>query len=466
LTAPFENRTVALATKTLKRCLLFAAFVGAPLSIYAQSVDTIVEVPTTAHRSALIEIPTAQNPTASSDNSIPMAGEYKSTKNVVEQEKPVFWTWYTDVGYTSEYNFRGTNLTPNSDGAIFGDVRVTKWNFTLGLFGIHQLGDATVNSWSAGEGGGSAGAAGGNAGSTAGFPVPYTRLPVTTQTRFDELDAFISYKFSLGFIDVTVGNIGFFIERQATTFETDVLPVTFRGQHFFWRIPDTDTRFRFVGPNPTVGNETFDRAYITLSTTKLSKYVTPQITYYQTLYSAGQEPEAENIIKYAPVFVDELFPSHGPGLPPGFFRPANPRPNDERNEALGGYLEGRLNGHVPITNWMDFNPYTILSVSFRDRTEPGGTSAETVGLFSNHPNRAASGVYGAHPLTGWNHFQAGVELPIHLVHLGGYSSERWAPPDAHVYLVPTGAYSYHISNPAPGTDRNEWWGGAKIEVTF
>src|SRR5205814_5066242 len=118
LTAPFENRTVAVATNTLKRCLLFAAFVGAPIAIYAQSVDTMVEVPTTAHRSALIEIPTPQNPSGSPDNNIPMAGEYKSTKNVVEQEKPVFWSWYTDVGYESEYNFRGTNLTPNSDGAV------------------------------------------------------------------------------------------------------------------------------------------------------------------------------------------------------------------------------------------------------------------------------------------------------------------------------------------------------------
>jgi hypothetical protein len=286
----------------------------------------------------------------------------------------------------------------------------------------------------------------------------YTRFPTTIQREFNELDTFLSYKISLGPIDVTIGDIGFFIERRAETFEKDV----WVDSNITWNIPDTDKRFRVVGPNPTVGNETFDRAYITLSTTKLSKYVTPQITYYQTLYSAGQEPEAENIIKYAPVFVDEFGPPR--------VRPQNPRPNDERNEALGGYLEGRLNGHVPITNWMDFNPYTILSVSFRDRTEPGGTSTETAippppGNVPPNP-RNGSGGYGAHPLTGWNHFQAGVELPIHLVHLGGYSSERWAPPDAHVYLVPTGAYSYHISNPTPGTDRNEWWGGAKIEVTF
>jgi hypothetical protein len=393
-----------------------------------------------------------------------MAGEYKSTKNVVEEEKPVFWNWYAEFGYESEYNFRGTNLTPGADGAVFGDVRVTKWNFTLGLFGIHQLGTARVASWSASEGGGSASAGTAGVDITGGRIAPAMRFPTTVQDRLDELDVFLSYKLSLGPIDVTIGDIGFFIDRRAQTFEKDVLP-----PGFFWNIPDTDTRVRFVGPNPTVQNETFDRAYITLSTAKLSKYVRPQITYYQTLYSAGQEPEAENLIRYKPVFVDgpfELNPFPHVESGPGFFRPHNPRPNDERNEALGGYLEGRINGTFPITKWLDFNPYTILSASFRDRSEPGGTSAETVGLFSNHPNRAASGAYGGHPLTGWNHFQAGVELPIHLAHLGGSSSEHWAPPDAHVYLVPTGAYSYHISNPPAGTDRNEWWGGAKIEVTF
>src|SRR4029077_17751240 len=120
-------------TKTLRRCLLFGAFVGAPIAIYAQSVDTAVEVPTTANRSALIEIPAAQNPTASSDSSIPMAGAYKSTKNVVEQQKETCWNWYADAGYWTEYNFRGTNLTPDADGAGFITVDVSKWGFTLGL---------------------------------------------------------------------------------------------------------------------------------------------------------------------------------------------------------------------------------------------------------------------------------------------------------------------------------------------
>src|SRR5262245_44129184 len=130
-------------------------------------------------RSALINIG------SNGDANMTMGGEYKQPKNVMEQEKPVFWTWYVDAGYESEYNFRGTNLTPNANGAGFFDARVSKWNFTLGLFGIHQFGHARADSWSIGEGGGSAEAAGGNAQSLLG-PVPYTRFPTTVQTRFDE----------------------------------------------------------------------------------------------------------------------------------------------------------------------------------------------------------------------------------------------------------------------------------------
>jgi hypothetical protein len=406
--------------------------------------------------------PTAQNPFAgtallniepNTDGNLTLGGEYKQPKNVVEQEKPVFWTWYTDVGYESEYIFRGTNLMPNSDGGGFFNARVSKWGFTLGLFGIHQLGTASVPSWSIGEGGGSA-AAPGNAdsttriidqqtGQTVGFlPIPYTRFPTTTQNRFNELDVFLSYKFTLGPIDVTVGNIAFFIDRRATTFETDVLPETFPSKRFgpifniHWN--QTGTPFRTVGPDPTVEDEQFDRLYITLSTSKISKYITPSITYYQTIYSQGDQPTHDGTLFY-PLVVNSR----------GVFLDSNPRPFNERNEADGGYLEGRINGHVPITKWADFNPYGIVSVSFRDRTEPGGANP-----------------YGGHPLTGWNHAQVGVEIPIHLAHLGGSSSAPWAPPDANLYLVPFGAYSYHISNPPPGTDRDEWWGGGKFEITF
>jgi hypothetical protein len=395
---------------------------------YAQAVSSTVQVPFAG--SALMNIG------PNGDANMTMGGEYKQPKNVVEQEKPVFWTWYVDAGYESEYNFRGTNLTPNANGAGFFDARVTKWNFTLGLFGIHQFGHARADSWSIGEGGGSVEVAGTKAIDSSG--VPYTRFPTTVQTRFDELDVFLSYKFSLGPIDITLGNIAFFISRSATTYEQDVLPPRFDGLlNLAWFIPPTGTRVRTLSPDPTLEEEVFDRLYITLSTTKISKYITPSVTYYQTVYSWGSEPTHDGTLFYAPV-------------PPSFpFRPSNPRPFNQRNEALGGYLEGRINTRFPITSRVDFDPYGIISVSFRDRTEPGGANP-----------------YGGHPLTGWNHVQVGAELPIHLAHLGGFSNTKWAPPDADLYFVPLGAYSYHISNPPPGTDRDEWWGGAKFEVTF
>ena len=117
---------------------------------YAQAVSSTVQVPFAG--SALTNIG------PNGDANMTVGGEYKQPKNVVEQEKPVFWTWYVDAGYESEYNFRGTNLTPNANGAGFFNARVTKWNFTLGLFGIHQFGHARADSWSIGEGGGSTGA--------------------------------------------------------------------------------------------------------------------------------------------------------------------------------------------------------------------------------------------------------------------------------------------------------------------
>jgi hypothetical protein len=427
-----------------------AALFCATQFCYAQAPGPAVENTSTAS-TALINIG------PSSDSSTTLGGEYKQPKNVVEQEKPVFADWYVDMGYESEYNFRGTNLTPNADGAAFMNARVTKSNFTLGFFWVHQFGTASAPSWSIGEGGGSSGAPP-NADSTilvvdpnghilGTQPIPYTRFPTTTQDRFNELDFFLSYKFTVGPIDITVGNIAFIIDRSATTFETDVLPVTFLSPRFGlltnirWFV--SGNRFRTLGPDPTVEDEQFDRLYITLSTTKISKYITPSITYYQTIYSDGSQPTHDGTLFYAPVTVTR--PPFGTFVT----TPQNPRPFNERNDALGGYLEGRLNGHVPLTKWMDFNPYGIISVSFRDRTEPGGTNP-----------------YGAHPLTGFNHVQVGAELPIHLAHWGGFSSTQWAPPDANLYFVPFGAYAYHISDPTPGTDRNEWWGGAKFELTF
>ena len=129
---------------------------------YAQAVSSTVQVPFAG--SALMNIG------PNGEGNMTMNGEYKQPKNVIEQEKPVFWIWYVDAGYESEYNFRGTNLTPNANGAGFFDARVTKWNFTLGLFGIHQFGHARADSWSIGEGGGSVGVAGAEAIDSSGVP--------------------------------------------------------------------------------------------------------------------------------------------------------------------------------------------------------------------------------------------------------------------------------------------------------
>ena len=75
---------------------------------------------------------------------------------------------------------------PDADGAVFIDVDVSRWGFTLGAFGITQLGTAHAHSFSVGEGGGGGAAGtGGAAGATgtgAGTPSPSaTTVPVQPQ---------------------------------------------------------------------------------------------------------------------------------------------------------------------------------------------------------------------------------------------------------------------------------------------
>jgi hypothetical protein len=453
LTVPFENKTVAVVTNTLKRCLLLAAFAGAPIAIYAQAVDTVVEVPTTALRSALIEIPTAQNSTGSSNNDIPMAGEYKSTKNVVEQQKEVCWNWAADIGYMSEYNFRGTNLTPDADGAGLITLEVSRWGFTLGATVIHQFGTAHSNSFSIGEGGGG----GANAFGTGLFTNPlFPALgppliaissgvsPHTTQDRFNEIDVFFQYQKSFGWIDVAVGNIGFFIDRQAVTFVdlTDIAitlppaPPIPLGSAFH------------VGPLPTVEDEQFDRFYLTLSTSKIP-HVQPVITYYQTVVNTGTDP-AVLTAPLAQIFEKLGFP---PAVVGGL--PTVPAYRGrERNDELGGYLEGRLRGNFAVTEWLSLNPQGVISASFHDRTEPVA-----------NPTSKKDAVRGR-SLSGFNVAQLGLDVPIHVLHMMGFSSGPCAPADLNVYITPFGWYSYHISDPTPSTDRNEFWGGVKLTATF
>jgi hypothetical protein len=450
------------------RSLFFiAAFACAGRVGYSQGVDTIVEVPTTAHGPALIEIPPVRQSVtdANADDNVTMASEYKSTKNVIEEQKPVCWNWAFDIAYESEYNFRGTNLTPDADGAGYIQAEVSRWGFTLGVFGLHQFGTARSNSFSVGEGGG--GGAGGFGSAFASIanpffnpllpPGPFNPLvisgsisggvkPESIQDRFNEIDVFLSYQRSFGWVDVTIGNIGFFIDRQAATFVdlTDLvvtltsppLPPIFLGSAFH------------VGPLPTVEDEQFDRFYLTLSTSKIP-HVQPVITYYQTVVNTGTDPAVLRA-PFAQIFEKLGFsPALVSGLPsvPAYF-------GKERNDELGGYLDARLKGNFPISEWLSFNPYGVISASFHDRTEP-----------IVNPTSKKDAIRGR-SLSGFNVAQFGLDVPIHVLHMMGFSSGPCAPADLNVYITPFGWYSYHISDPTPSTDRNEFWGGVKLTATF
>src|SRR5262245_56683984 len=96
---------------------------------YAQDNGPTIQNPF-GERGALINIGPDAN------GHLTLAGEYKQPKNVIEQEQPVFWTWYADVGFESEYNFRGTNLTTGANGDGFYNARVTTWTVRLGMYGI------------------------------------------------------------------------------------------------------------------------------------------------------------------------------------------------------------------------------------------------------------------------------------------------------------------------------------------
>jgi len=386
------------------------AFFCATQMSYAQDNGPTMQNPFSAGN-ALINI----GPNA--DGNLTLGGEYKQPKNVIEQQKPVFWTWTADIGYTSEYNFRGTDLMPHSPGGGFIAAEVSKWNFTLGIYGIHQFGDASARSWSTGESGGGGGGGRLTFPPVPGFSIIEEFVPETTQSRFNELDVYLQYHLALGPVDLTVGDIAFFIERDAQTLVKDFVTFTFFGQTF--------GPFKFGHfTEPSVGNEQFDRIFVRLSTSKIP-YVTPSVTYYQTIYNEGQGAEA--------VF--------------------NPGPQ-ERYDNLGGYLDGRLRGNFPVTHWLTVNPYGVISVSFRDRVEP-----------ITNPATFKDAVRGR-SLSGFDVAQAGLEVPIHLVHTVGTSTSPYAPPDVDLYLVPFGWYSYHISDPPGGTLRNELWGGAKFTLTF
>lgn len=383
----------------------------------------------------------------------------KSTKDVQTQAAEETWAWYFNSGYTSEYNFRGTNLTPDSDGAGFFTANVSRGGFTLGIYGIHQFGTARSNSFSIGEGGGG--------GSTGTLSVPGTDnqdnnltfngtvSPLTTQTRFNEVDLYLSYTHELGPLDITIGNIAFFIDRRAetrlTTTGTFIDGVYING---VLTDPNGDAHTYNVNRQtvniPTVENETFDRLYIAVSAPRLfrgdSFYIVPKVYYYQTVFSGGQD-------RFRPgrkaVIARDLSPEGLKEEQEGFPHFLAINGVSERNTSLGGYLEGRIDGSFKVGERVTVQPYGLISASFHDRTEP----------YENP--QGFRQLIRSRSLVGFNNAQAGVKVPIVL-----YRSHGTGGPEAVLTFAPFGAYSYHISEPPSGTDRHEVWGGAQLELTF
>jgi hypothetical protein len=402
----------------------------------------------------------SEQPTDTSDQ--------KSTKNPQALQEVVSgWSFYSNIGYTSQYNFRGTNLTPDSSGAGFITANISRGGFTFGIYGIHQFGDAHANSFSIGEGGGG--------GSTGSFLTPTgdnndlilpnnptgknlffngKLSPVTTQTRFNEIDLYLSYTHELGPLDITVGNIAFFIDRSAET------RVTTNGTFTDGTVqpdgtlfdPNGDAhRFTVNGQTvtvPTVGNEQFDRLFVAVSAPRLFHSdvfnIVPKVYYYQTIYNEGQDPFGQ--IPQV-IFAHDLSPiiPHDELGEHILFKQGV----SERNSALGGYLEGRIDANFKLGERITVQPYGLISVSFHDRTEPYG-----------NPQSFRQFVR-SRSLVGFNNVQTGVKIPITLWRSHGPSG-----PGAVLDLAPFGAYSYHISDPPPGTDRNELWGGGQFEFTF
>jgi hypothetical protein len=391
--------------------------------------------------------------TSGGEPKVILGGEFKSTENVGSTEETTkSWSVYTNVGYTSEYNFRGTNLTPDSDGAIFATANLSFsgefGSLTLGVYGIHQFGTARADAFSISESGG--GGTGRNfniqeneAGGGDNDAVFSGRVsPETIQSEFDEIDVYIIYLYPLGPFDITVGNIGFFINRKAETRVTTTGNLTDEGIKF----PFSQTLVI-----PTVGDEQFDRLFVEISAPRLIPAfhgisVVPRIRYYQTILSEGDDPVAGRLLTLTQGTVNV------PGTPGG--DPEGPHNiqitavgQKERNDALGGYLEGRIDAVIPVTSRIKIKPYGIISYSFHDRTEP----------FDQTQPQPLSHVFHGRTLVGFNHAQFGATVPI----------ELWrGPSHCALTLEPFGAYSYHISDPTAGTDRNEGWGGVQLVFTF
>ncbi len=309
-----------------------------------------------------------------------------STAPIVQQETEKWWFFTIDAGYNSKYIFRGTDLTPNSDGIAFEEAKFSAKGFTIGVWAAQQIGDAIVpHNTATGESGG-----GGILKGSFTFPGAVVTFDDTAiQRSFRELDLYLSYYHSFGCIDVTLGNIAFFIDRrQIDRFDVLVNGVKFLTQDF-----------------RSIGDETFDRLFVTLSTHKIP-YIVPSLTYYQTIYNDGESP-GRDIIYF------------------------------DRNDKLGGYLEAKLSASIPLVkDRLSLEPTALVSYSFDDRME-----ATNTGLIPT-----------AVPLNGFNHFQIGTELVWRVTN--------------HLSISGVGTYAHHIAAPTGGTEKNTFWGGGKVSINF
>lgn len=327
---------------------------------------------------------------------------------VIREEQPAAWQAAATAGYESEYMFRGVDLTPGASGLSFEDANVKAYGFALGAWFGQQLGLASADKTDAlGEGGGEGGGAfssaiptnkseGASIQSTPGVGERATTSESQTekstfnnsveQKHFKELDMYETYSHSIGPVDVTLGNILFLIYRDALFTQiadsttTNTITQTIRGIDSHGNFTKTTTTSSTTTKKTrvtraTVGDEQFDRVFLSLTTSKIP-HLTPSLTYYQTVFNMGEDPV------------------------------------EARDNQKGGYLEGKLATSLSLANGMVvINPYSLISVSFGDRVHEDGR-----------------------PLYGFNAVQAGLEVAIHATRwltispFGAFAQHLCAPP--------------------------------------
>jgi len=335
------------------------------------------------------------------------SADAKAMKEALIEEPAPSWI-NVQLGYSSKYMFRGTDLTPNSEGIIFAEASLTgpgftsAGSFTIGVWAAHQLGEAVVVD---ATGFGEAGGGGGNSsfgGFDEGFPGLFLR-DTAIQSTFTEYDFYLQYAHSFGWIDLTFGNIAFIVERtQVDRFEARLFGETLfvNGAEFI--------DFK------SIGDEVYSRLFLSVSSSKL-RYVTPSITYYQTIYNEGDGGASEDTnVSNNPLFF-------------------------ERNMSKGGYLEAKVTGEIPVyRDIITVNPTALISYSFDDRSE-----AKDFVAFES---------FSSEPFTGFHHTQFGAELVWNAT--------------KNIRISGFGNYAYRFSEPTAGTDENTFWGGGKVSVSF